>query len=92
MQAPQGGDGPPMSPQPPAACGSAPPQAISLDNSASIPGELIRPAGVSPSDDTVHVAGDHVPLQSYTITPSRVATRVCARTGSTPTGGVHECF
>ncbi|WP_125263015.1 hypothetical protein [Streptomyces alboflavus] len=46
------------------------------------PGDLQLSLAFGPDSATVYAAGEHVPVQRYRVAPRRVASDVCARTGT----------
>jgi WD40 repeat protein len=54
-----------------------------LGSGLTAPGDAIGGLAFTPDGATLHTTSPHAPLQRYPVTPSYVATRICARTGTT---------
>jgi WD40 repeat protein len=53
-----------------------------LGGRLTTPGDPVVSLAFSSDSGTLYASGVHVPLQRYTVAPSRAVTRVCARTGT----------
>jgi len=52
-----------------------------LGGPLTTPGDAIASLAFSPDSTTLYAAGAHVPLQRYSIDPTRTITRICSRIG-----------